>query len=91
MQLLLYVLANLMLVALGLYLTGSTWALAFTERIGQKLWRRIQPLTRRFLPARSVAQALPLGMPCGAACPAAWFIVCWRRPWFRAARCAVRR
>ena len=70
MQLVLYVLANLMLVALGLYLTGSTWALSFTERIGQKLWRRIQPLTRRFLPARSVAQALPLGalwgfLPCG--------------------------
>lgn len=69
-QLALYVAANLMLVALGLYLTGVTQALAFSERIGQRLWARIQPLTRRFLPARSVAQALPLGMlwgflPCG--------------------------
>lgn len=66
----LYVAANLMLVALGLYLTGFTRALAPVERMGQHLWSRIQPLTRRFLPARTVAQALPLGMlwgflPCG--------------------------
>lgn len=69
-RLTLYLLANLMLVALGLYLLGVTRALAFTERAGQHLWRRLQPLTRRFLPARSVAQALPLGLlwgwlPCG--------------------------
>lgn len=69
-QLGLYVAANLMLVALGLYLTGFTCALAPVERLGQRLWSHIQPLTRRFLPARSVAQALPLGMlwgflPCG--------------------------
>ena len=69
-QLTLYVAANLMLVALGLYLTGVTRALSFSERLGRRLWDRIQPLTRRFLPARSVAQALPLGLlwgflPCG--------------------------
>lgn len=69
-QLALYVAANLMLVALGLYLTGFTRALAGVERLGQRLWARIQPLTRRFLPARSVAQAFPLGLlwgflPCG--------------------------
>lgn len=69
-QLVLYVAANLMLVALGLYLTGLTQVLAFSERAGQRLWLRIQPLTRRFLPARSIAQAFPLGMlwgflPCG--------------------------
>ncbi|HQU78894.1 MAG TPA: sulfite exporter TauE/SafE family protein [Azonexus sp.] len=66
----LYLLANLMLVALGLYLLGVTRALAFTERAGQHLWRRIQPLTRRFLPAKTVVQAFPLGLlwgwlPCG--------------------------
>ncbi len=69
-QMALYVLANLMLVALGLYLTGMTQALAFTERAGQKLWARLRPLTARFLPARTVSRALPLGMvwgflPCG--------------------------
>ena len=69
-QMALYVAANLMLLALGLYLCGVTRALALTERVGQRLWARIQPLTRRYLPARSVAEALPLGLlwgflPCG--------------------------
>lgn len=69
-QIILYVAANLMMVALGLYLTGVTQTLAFTERAGQWLWRRVQPATRRFLPVRGVAQAFPLGMlwgwlPCG--------------------------
>lgn len=66
----LYLFANLMLLAMGLYLLGLTRALAFTERLGQGLWRRLQPLSRPFLPARRVSQALPLGMvwgwlPCG--------------------------
>lgn len=69
-RLMLYFLANLMLVALGLYLLGLSRALAFTERFGQYLWRWLQPMTRRFLPARTVAQAFPLGLlwgwlPCG--------------------------
>lgn len=66
----LYLFANLMLVAMGLYLLGATRSLAFTERAGQHLWRRLQPLTRRFLPATRPAQAFPLGLlwgwlPCG--------------------------
>lgn len=69
-QLALYVVANLMLVALGFYLMGFTRSLAAVERAGHALWARIQPLTARFLPVRGVAQALPLGMlwgwlPCG--------------------------
>ena len=69
-RIVLFVLANLMLVALGLYLMGVSRALAFSERLGQRLWRHLQPLSRRFLPARSVAQAFPLGLlwgwlPCG--------------------------
>jgi sulfite exporter TauE/SafE len=69
-QMTLYVAANLMMVALGLYLTGLTRMLAFAERTGQWLWQRVQPATRRFLPVRGVAQAFPLGMlwgwlPCG--------------------------
>lgn len=69
-QLVFYVLANLMLVALGFYLMGFTRSLAFAERFGQILWNRIRPFTSRFLPARRVSQALPLGMlwgwlPCG--------------------------
>lgn len=66
----LYVLANLMLIALGLYLTGFTQLLAPVERAGHGVWKRIQPLTRRFLPVRNIGQALPLGLlwgflPCG--------------------------
>lgn len=66
----LYVLANLMLVALGFYLIGITQTLAFTERFGRKLWVHLQPLGRPYLPARTVAQAFPLGLlwgwlPCG--------------------------
>ncbi|MBT0961249.1 sulfite exporter TauE/SafE family protein [Denitromonas iodatirespirans] len=69
-QMVLYLMANLMLVALGLYLTGFTRLLAPLERMGQRLWRRVQPLTRRFLPARGMRQAIPLGLlwgllPCG--------------------------
>lgn len=70
LRLALYGFANLMMMALGLYLLGATRLLAVAERIGQGLWRRIQPATRRFLPVRSVAQAFPLGvlwgwLPCG--------------------------
>lgn len=70
LRIVLYLLANLMLIALGLYLIGVTRALAFSERLGQKWWRHLQPLTRRYLPARTVAQAFPLGLlwgwlPCG--------------------------
>ncbi len=70
LQNVLYLVASLMLVAMGLYLLGFTQFLAPLERGGQALWLRIQPLTKRFLPVRGVAQALPLGLlwgwlPCG--------------------------
>lgn len=66
----LYLFASLMLVALGLYLLGATQSLAWVERGGLAVWCRIQPLTKRFLPVRGVAQAFPLGLlwgwlPCG--------------------------
>lgn len=66
----LYLLASLLLVGMGLYLLGLPQLLLPLERGGQFLWRRIQPLTRRFVPVRSAAQALPLGflwgfLPCG--------------------------
>ena len=66
----LYLAANLMLILLGLYLMGATRSLHWVERAGQRLWHRVQPLTRRFLPVRGPAQAFPLGLlwgwlPCG--------------------------
>lgn len=69
-QLGLYALANLMLIALGLYLAGLSAAVTRIERAGGMLWRRLHPWTRRFLPVRSVPQAFALGLlwgwlPCG--------------------------
>lgn len=65
-----YWLANLMLVALGLYLMDLWRGLSRLELLGQRLWRRIQPLTKPFLPMDSPAKALALGglwgwLPCG--------------------------
>lgn len=70
MQMAMYVLANALLVAMGLYLLGFSHIAAIMERVGRRLWRHLQPHTRRFLPVRSVTQAFPLGMlwgwlPCG--------------------------
>lgn len=69
-QLALFMLANLMLIGMGLYLMGFTWVLAGLERGGQLLWQRIQPLSRRLLPVLNWRQALPVGflwgfLPCG--------------------------
>lgn len=69
-ELALYIFANLMLVLMGMYLVGYTSPLLPLERLGHGLWKRVQPVTQRFLPARTVWQALPLGMlwgfvPCG--------------------------
>jgi uncharacterized protein len=66
----LYAAANLMLVAMGFYLLGMTRFLSRIEHAGQKLWAKIQPLTRRFLPPRTGLQAYSLGLlwgwlPCG--------------------------
>lgn len=69
-QVTLYVFANLMLIAMGFYMAGVTRFLAPLERGGQAIWRLVQPMSRRFLPVRTMAQALPLGLlwgflPCG--------------------------
>nr|WP_215730834.1 sulfite exporter TauE/SafE family protein [Pseudomonas lalucatii] len=64
------VLAALLLIAMGLYLAGWWSGLTRIEALGGGLWRRIQPLTRRFMPVDSPAKALLLGalwgwLPCG--------------------------
>lgn len=69
-QIALYVLANLMLVLLGLYLAGVSGVAAGLERVGVRLWKLIQPLTRGLLPADTLPRALALGvlwgwLPCG--------------------------
>ncbi|HEX7953520.1 MAG TPA: sulfite exporter TauE/SafE family protein, partial [Burkholderiales bacterium] len=69
-QLVLYVAANLLLVALGLYLAGVRGPITRLEHLGAGLWRRIQPFSRRFLPVDSLPKAAALGtlwgwLPCG--------------------------
>lgn len=66
----LYLLANLMLIVLGLYLAGLWRGVLVLERIGVLLWRRLQPLTKSLLPLRSSWHAILLGgvwgwLPCG--------------------------
>jgi uncharacterized protein len=65
-----YWLANLMLIALGLYLMDAWRGLTKLESMGQLLWRRMQPLTKHLLPADTPARMLTLGalwgwLPCG--------------------------
>jgi sulfite exporter TauE/SafE len=69
-QLALYVLANAMLIGLGLYLAGVSSVVAWIERLGAALWRHIQPLARNLLPADTLPRALGMGLlwgwlPCG--------------------------
>ena len=66
----LYVLANLVLVALGLHLAGIWSGVLILESAGGGVWRRLQPLFKKLLPIRSMPQAFGAGMvwgwlPCG--------------------------
>ncbi len=66
----LLLLAGLFMLGLGLYLGGWWFGLNRIEHLGGALWRRIEPLARRWLPVRSPSQALVLGalwgwVPCG--------------------------
>lgn len=66
----LYVLAQLVMILLGLYLAGyNQWVLVF-ERAGGALWRQVRPLFQKLLPVKSMPQAVLAGMawgwlPCG--------------------------
>jgi len=69
-QRLLYLIAAGFMLALGLYLGGWWQGMTRIERLGERLWRRIEPLGRRFLPVRHWWQALAVGLvwgwlPCG--------------------------
>lgn len=63
-------LANLLLLAMGLYLAGALPLMAYVEKAGQRLWRRVQPAIRAFLPADTPLKLVALGalwgaLPCG--------------------------
>lgn len=62
--------AALFLVGLGLFLAGRPQFLQPIERLGARLWRRIEPLSRGLLRARGRGHAVALGLvwgflPCG--------------------------
>lgn len=69
-QMILQIVAAVFLILLGLYIAGWWPVLARLEQVGGILWRRIEPLGRRFLPVRNTGQALVVGglwgwLPCG--------------------------
>ena len=69
-QRILYAVAGIFMILLGLYLAGWWNLLLKVERLGGMLWRRIEPLAKRFLPVARPGQALVLGLvwgwiPCG--------------------------
>lgn len=65
-----YWLANLMLVALGLYLMDAWRGLARLEAAGNVVWRRVRPLLKPLMPMDTPFKALAVGglwgwVPCG--------------------------
>ncbi|HWS75026.1 MAG TPA: sulfite exporter TauE/SafE family protein [Quisquiliibacterium sp.] len=65
-----FVAANLVLIGMGLYLTGALRSVAVLELAGQGLWRTLRPLASRMLAADRFGRAFAAGMvwgwvPCG--------------------------
>ncbi len=70
LQQILLVFAGIFMILLGLYVGGWWRILLRLEQAGGLIWRRIEPLGRRFLPVRSAGHAFLLGLlwgwlPCG--------------------------
>jgi uncharacterized protein len=66
----LYVLAQIVLILLGLYLAGLNQSIRLLEHAGGVLWRRVQPLLGKVMPVRNLGQAVMAGalwgwLPCG--------------------------
>lgn len=66
----LFIVANIFMVLLGLYVAGWGRSLLRLESAGGALWRHVEPLRRHFLPIDSDARAFGAGavwgwIPCG--------------------------
>ncbi|WP_367122693.1 sulfite exporter TauE/SafE family protein [Sulfurivirga sp.] len=62
--------AGLLMISLGLYLAGVWRGIVAIEKLGGRLWRRIQPWAQKLTPVRSLPQAWLYGavwgwLPCG--------------------------
>ena len=62
--------AGIMMILVGLYLSGWWQVLNYLERAGARIWKKLAPWTRHFIPVDNPAKALALGMlwgwlPCG--------------------------
>lgn len=67
---LLFGLANLLLVGMGLYLMGWPFLVRPLEQGGQVVWRAIEPVARRYFPVTTPRRAFVVGLawgflPCG--------------------------
>jgi hypothetical protein len=66
----LYMLAQIVLILLGLYLAGLNQSIRVLEHAGGAVWRRVQPLLGKIMPVRNLGQAVAAGalwgwLPCG--------------------------
>ncbi len=69
-QYILQIFAALFMIALGLYIGGWWFGLRKIEKAGGIIWKKIEPISRRFIPVKSPFQAFILGtlwgwLPCG--------------------------
>lgn len=69
-QHILYGMSSLMLIVLGLYLAGLWHGVTYLENAGKRIWKTLQPYSKRYIPVQNFRQALILGslwgwLPCG--------------------------
>lgn len=63
-------LSGALLILMGIYILGATQSLSWLEKLGGKLWKRIQPLGKGLFPVQNARQGALLGLiwgflPCG--------------------------
>ncbi len=64
------IIIGIIIIMAGLYLAGFYNSFSFLEKLGSKLWVKIQPLTKKFIPVKTLKQAFIAGLlwgyiPCG--------------------------